>query len=248
MKDIIQKFLGQFGYAITRTGLAGRDMDADFAPIWTAARPYSMTSAANMFSLYKSVEYIVRNDIPGALVECGVWRGGSAMAMALTLQAMRAAPRDIFLFDTFEGMTPPGPEDNLASDGRSAAEIAQEKGGNPDHWIVACAALEEVRTNMFSTGYPRERLHFVQGDVLRTLDQRDTGPLALIRLDTDWYESTKRELEVLFPRLVPGGVLIVDDYGSWQGARKATDDYIADKGLRLLLTRVDGSARLAVKP
>lgn len=109
-------------------------------------------------------------------------------------------------------------------------------------------ASKKVRANMQSTGYPSEKIHFVQGDVAHTLGVTETGPLALVRLDTDWYASTRQELEAFYPRLVSGGVLIIDDYGSWAGARKAVDEFIAERSLPILLTRVDGSMRLAVKP
>ncbi|MFM2129210.1 MAG: hypothetical protein RL477_756, partial [Pseudomonadota bacterium] len=157
-------------------------------------------------------------------------------------------PRDIFLFDTFEGMTPAGEEDTNIKTGDSAADLMRKAGDSRDAAIVAYAGLEEVRKNMYSTGYSRDHLHFVRGDVAQTLGMTDTGPLALLRLDTDWYASTKCELDVLYPRLVKGGVLIIDDYGSWAGARQATDEFLAAHRHPILLTRVDSGMRIAVKP
>lgn len=248
VKELIQSLFLRFGYVVSRDNAVTADMDPGFAAVRRAAKPYSMTSVSNMFALYKAVEYIVRNDIPGGFAECGVWRGGSAMTVALTLLAQNAAARDIYLFDTFAGMTPAGPEDVLIRTGESASEIERKKGDSRDHWIVAYASLEEVQENMRSTGYPWEKLHFIQGDVARTLETTETGPLSLVRLDTDWYDSTLQELKILYPRLVSGGVLIIDDYGSWAGARKAVDEFVAERRLPILLTRVDGSSRLAVKP
>lgn len=248
MKKIIQGALGRLGYALERRNAVTADMDRAFVPIHAAAEPYSMTTPAAMYALYKAVEYVVRNDIGGSFVECGVWRGGSSMVMALTLQALGAPPRDLYLFDTFEGMTPAGVEDVNIKTGEGAAELLRKAGDSREDMVVAYAGIEEVQANMRRTGYPRERLHFVPGDVARTLPATETGPLALLRLDTDWYDSTLCELDHLYPRLVSGGVLIIDDYGSWAGARKAVDEYVQREDLKILLNRVDTGMRIAVKP
>jgi O-methyltransferase len=105
-----------------------------------------------------------------------------------------------------------------------------------------------VRDAVLGVGYPASRIHFVEGAVEDTLPDRAPGEIALLRLDTDWYASTKHELEHLYPRLVAGGVLILDDYGYWQGARRAVDEYFAAKGEPLLLNRIDGTARIAIRP
>ena len=109
------------------------------------------------------------------------------------------------------------------------------------------ASIEEVQRNMWSTGYPKERMHFVKGPVESTIPEHAPEQIALLRLDTDFYESTRHELEHLFPRLVKGGVLILDDYGHWEGQRAAVDEYCKKKGIHLLLTRVDYTGRVAVK-
>lgn len=142
-KEFIQSIFIKFGYVISRDDVVSADMDQAFVGVRAAAKPYSMTSVANMFALYKAVEYIAHNEIPGSFVECGVWRGGSSMAMALTLLSQNVPPRDIYLFDTFEGMTPPGTEDVLIRGGKSAQQLTREYGSSQDHWIVAYAGLEE---------------------------------------------------------------------------------------------------------
>jgi hypothetical protein len=109
------------------------------------------------------------------------------------------------------------------------------------------AGIEDVRANMASTGYPMDRVHFVKGKVEDTLESNDTGPIALLRLDTDWYESTAEEMRVLYPRLAVGGPLVLDDYGFWKGSRKAVDEYFSEHGERPLLVRVDATGRVAVK-
>ena len=100
---------------------------------------------------------------------------------------------------------------------------------------------------MYSTGYDKSKIHLVKGKVEETIPKTLPERIALLRLDTDWYASTKHEMLHLFPRLVPGGVLILDDYGSWLGARKAVDEYIAENKVKIFLCRVDNSGRVAVK-
>jgi hypothetical protein len=108
--------------------------------------------------------------------------------------------------------------------------------------------LDAVRRTVLGSGYPAERVHFVEGRVEDTLPAHAPEQLALLRLDTDWYESTRAEMEHLYPRLVPGGVLIIDDYGHWEGARRAVDEHFAAHGPAPLLHRIDYTARIAVKP
>ena len=166
------------------------------------------------------------------------------MAALLTLLRLGVTDRDVYLFDTFAGMTDPGSED-VRHTGETAADVLADAAIGPRH--VAAASLEEVRAAVGSVGYPESRIHFVEGPVEETLPERAPDSIALLRLDTDWYASTKHELVHLYPRLVGGGVLIVDDYGYWRGARQAVDEYVSENDLSLLLNRVDYTARLAVK-
>jgi hypothetical protein len=221
--------------------------DFDDADIELCRRvgPYTMTTPARLFALVRAVEYVSARNIPGALVECGVWRGGSMMAVALTLLRLGQTDRELYLFDTFSGMTAPTDEDIRLS-GERASDLMAEEGKDADIWAIA--SLEQVREAMLGVGYPEERLHFVEGPVEETLPARAPREIALLRLDTDWYASTKHELMHLFPRLTSGGALILDDYGYWQGARRAVDEYVSENGLTLLLNRIDNTARLALKP
>jgi hypothetical protein len=205
--------------------------------------PYTMTTPPRIYALARAVEYVARYEVPGALVECGVWRGGSMMAVALVLLRLGVTDRDLYLFDTFEGMTEPGHEDVKHSGERAVDVLA-----DPKRVLHYQAPLEQVREAVLGVGYPEERIHFVQGAVEETLPASAPDKIAFLRLDTDWYSSTKHELVYLYPRLVPGGVLIVDDYAYWQGARKAVDEFFAENDLPLLLNRIDYSARIAVKP
>ena len=216
-----------------------------------AARPYTLTSAARLQALIDGVRYCVGRGVPGAFAECGVWRGGSVLAMVLTLQEMGVEDRDVLLYDTFEGMTEPGEHDTSSFD-PPALETwrAAERAASvpwPEYFDPETFHEDAVRQLLLATGYPEERVRLVRGPVEETLPAEAPDALALLRLDTDWYESTRHELEHLYPRLSPGGVLIVDDYGHWDGARRAVDEYFAARARPLLLTRVDYTARIAVK-
>lgn len=216
-----------------------------------AALPYTMTGAARLLALIEAVRYCAVRSVPGAFAECGVWRGGSILAMILTLQEMGLADRHIYLYDTFEGMTEPTVHDVSAIDPPALETWRQAEDDERSPWneLFSSDVFSEaaVRRLLAETGYPPELLHFVRGPVERTIPLEAPEALALLRLDTDWYESTRHEMTHLFPRLATGGVLIVDDYGHWQGARKAVDEYLRAESRTLLLNRIDYTARIAVK-
>lgn len=223
-----------------------RDMEPEFVPLYEAARDYTLTSPECLYALYQAVRHVVAHQIPGDLVECGVWRGGSAMMMAQTLQALGVTDRKIHLYDTFAGMTQPGEIDVRRRDGAeqvSRWQAFQRDGFN--EWTYA--PLEEVQTNMRRTGFPEQKLVYVAGPVEDTLPATRPERISVLRLDTDWYESTHHEFTHLFPLLQPGGLVIVDDYGAYEGARRATDSYLAESGVDLFLHRIDTSARIGVK-
>jgi hypothetical protein len=209
-----------------------------------------MTGAARLQALVDAVRYCERAEIPGAFVECGVWRGGSVLAMLLTLQDERSEERDVYLYDTFEGMTQPTEEDtsHLEQPALATWRSAEEKGEQAWGWLLGDFDENTVRETVLASGYPESRVHFVRGPVEETIPGTVPDRIALLRLDTDWYESTRHEFEHLYPRLVPGGVLIIDDYGHWEGARRAADEYFEATGERPLLNRIDYAARIAVKP
>jgi len=206
-----------------------------------------MTSIERLYALYKAVRYIVGAGIPGDFVECGVWRGGSVMMMALTLRQLGETRRSIHCFDTFEGMPPPGDNDVHHRTGIRAAAILAREERRDDNVYWAIAPLDGVQRNVASTGYPVDKILYHKGKVEETLPGRSPPEVALLRLDTDWYASTRHELETLYPRLARGGVLIIDDYGFWRGARQATDEFLARTGVSILLNRIDDTGRIGVK-
>jgi O-methyltransferase len=221
------------------------DFDQADCELCLGVAPYTLTTPPRIYALARAVEYVVKSSVPGTIVECGVWRGGSMMAVAVTLLRLGVTNRHLYLYDTFEGMTEPGEEDVRHTGERAADLLADSVRGAH---TKAEASLEEVREAVLGVGYPEGLIHFVKGPVEETLPEHTPTDIALLRLDTDWYSSTKHELVHLYPRLASGGVLIVDDYAYWQGARQAVDEYVAENNLRLLLNRIDYTARIAVKP
>jgi O-methyltransferase len=221
--------------------------DGPLAETIRRVRRDTLTTSPRIAALCDSVEFLVRSDMQGALVECGVWRGGSMMAAALTLLRLGVTDRDLYLFDTFAGMPEPGARDVPSPyDGYSPHKRWRRQARLGRQW--AGVPAERVRERLESTGYPPERIHLVPGMVEETIPGSAPVRIALLRLDTDWYASTRHELEHLYPRLVEGGVLIIDDYGHYAGARRAVDEYFAAAGEPVLLNRIDHTGRLVIKP
>ncbi len=222
------------------------DFDEEAVEIMRVVKPYTLTNLERLFALIQAVRYVVRANIAGSMVECGVWQGGSMMAVAHTLKRLATEDRDLYLFDTYAGMTRPT-ELDISYHGKSALVEFRRTQTTDDTSDWHSVPLDQVKCNLVSTGYNPERMKFIKGRVEDTLPCAAPAQIALLRLDTDWYESTRQELVHLFPRLAVGGVLIVDDYGYWRGSRKATDEYLAQNNLVVLLHRIDHTGRIAVK-
>lgn len=224
------------------------DMEKDFRESYTRNKKYTMTSMERMYAMYKATEYIIENKIEGAIVECGVWKGGSAMVGMDALLRKGVTDREFWLYDTYEGMSKPTEKDIMHS-GMSAKvewdKLRNELGKESSSWCLATEG--EVENNVLKTRYPKDHIVMVKGKVEETIPAQAPHAIALLRLDTDWYESTKHELEHLFPRLSIGGVLIIDDYGCWRGARQAVDEYFSKHQGKVFLQRIDYSGRIAVK-
>ncbi len=249
-RQAIRRIIRHFGFDVVRLQtqrVFPPDFSAQDVETINSVLTFTMTGPDRILAVIQSIRYLLRAGIPGSIVECGVWRGGSMMAAALALLQCGATDRDLFLFDTFEGMTKPSALDISYSNDPAHVEFARLK--KTDDRAAWCdASLEDVRNNLLATGYNSERLHFVKGKVEETIPDLAPEKIALLRLDTDWYESTRHELLHLYPRLSPGGVLIIDDYGHWLGARKATDEYFSQNNIHILLNRIDYTGRIAVKP
>jgi len=223
------------------------DVEPEFRAILEQVRRYTMTMVERLHALWTSVGYVAAARLPGDLVECGVWRGGSVMTMALELLRRGDTDRTLWLFDTFAGLPMPDAAvdvdilGNRAIDGWQAATLPDGQ----TYWAYADEA--DVRRNMALTGYPADRLRFVPGMVEDTIPATAPERIALLRLDTDWYSSHRHVLDALYDRVVPGGVVIFDDYGHFQGARRAVDEFRAERGIVSPLIRVDYSCRMMIK-
>lgn len=222
------------------------DFDKSTVDTYKKVKPYTLTTPERIAALCNAVNYIVKNNIEGDIVECGVWRGGSSMAAIDTLISNKDLSREIYLYDTFEGMSAPTEDDKVLS-GTSAKELMDSSNREDPTSVWCYSTIEEVQQNVGSLNYPKNKIHYVKGMVEDSIPATLPGKIAILRLDTDFYESTKHELHHLYPLLVPGGVIIIDDYGHWEGARKAVDEYIETQKLPLLLNRIDYTGRIGIK-
>lgn len=186
-----------------------------------------------------AIRYILNGNIPGALVECGVAAGDMEEIWMREL-IIRRQVRDIVMYDTFAGLTKPSEFDYTRSDAiiykMESEDVLKEWeskkiSDNTNAWCYT--PLEQVKQRLERLAYPKNKLHYIVGDVMETLKYTSNIPknIAILRLDTDWYESSKFELETLYPRVVKGGLVIFDDYYHWDGQRRATDDYFAVNGI-----------------
>lgn len=209
----------------------------------------SMTSVERLSATWASCTAVISNQIPGAFVETGVWRGGHAVVASQAFRELGAS-RELWLFDTFAGMTKPTGVDVRFHD-RFPAIRRWEAEKQSGDILWSRASLPDVMANLDRFGSLNQDCHFVEGPLEETLithaPQELPQKIAVLRLDTDWYESTKIALEFFWPRLSPGGIIIIDDYGWWLGSRKATEEYFAEIGLRPLLIPSDGGQRIGVK-
>ena len=204
-------------------------------------------SAHRLYATINACKHAVAANLPGDFVECGVWKGGNTIAAKLTFERLGSDKR-VILFDTFAGMTAPTAADVEVSGGGAAADqfetVKTEAGSD---WCFC--PLETVRENFTAAGVDMAGVQFVEGDVLKTLRDAANLPdqISVLRLDTDWYESTLAELEVLYPRLTAGGVLLIDDYGHCDGARRAVEEYFSAGRARPYLQFTHYTGRAGVK-
>lgn len=245
IKQIVKNVARSLGYSVVRRSDDAPKLPPEFMALYEKTRAYTMTSIERMFALHTAVRHVVQHNIPGDIVECGVWRGGSSMMAAHTLCALGNTERKLYLYDTFAGMSRPTSHDVDVRGEAAAASWEQQQQGGVNEWCYA--SLDDVRANMATVPYPRDKVIFVKGKVEDTIPGTLPGQIALLRLDTDFYESTAHELEHLYPLLAPRGILILDDYGHWKGAREATDSYFAKHGLKMFLSPIDYTGRLGIK-
>lgn len=206
---------------------------SEFSSLYRQVRTHTMCSNARLRGLYSALRDVVSRDIPGDVVECGTAQGGSAALMALTLRRL-GAQRKLWLFDTFEGLPAPTSQD-------PDFELA-------DLFTGTCiGSLDEVR-ELFHRLNVADDVEFVKGLFQETLPVAPMSQIAVLHIDGDWYESVKVCLEGLYDRVVPRGVIQLDDYGYWKGARKAVDEFLDQRGIQAELQRLDYSGRFLIKP
>jgi O-methyltransferase len=251
MKSLVNRALSLLGLRLVKLGKRPRPIEfpveldqADREILeFVLDNELTMVSRERLFATLMACRHVCDEGVEGDFVECGVWRGGNSLLAADVFRRLGPGRRT-HLFDTFAGMTPPGAADvDRSGPAQERYRLSQRETHN--EWCFA--SLEDVRANFQRRGL-ETGVSFVQGDVIQSLRDSTNVPdkISVLRLDTDWFESTKIELEVLYPRLQIGGLLIVDDYGHWGGARKAVDEYFASVA-RPFLQYVDYTGRVGVK-
>ncbi len=190
----------------------------------------TMVNEIHLKYLFNVIKTVNIENIEGSIVECGVWKGGCSMWMMLC-QKQFNMNRSFYLYDTFDGMTFPDSEKDSSeavdtytkiNDGTYSRDY--DKWHSKNKW--AYAPLDYVKNNINKTNYDLSKINYVVGDVTKTLDETIPTKISLLRLDTDWYSSTKKELDVLYPLVSKNGYIIVDDYYAWKGSREATDEFL----------------------
>lgn len=200
---------------------------------------YSLLSEERLLNNIRSIDHILFKNIQGHIVEIGVYTGGSIMAMIYALQRNNVL-KHIYLYDTFEGMTNPTANDNIIATGEHYNNAVVK---NPS---LACnASLEDVKQNINTTNYDKAYIHYIKGNILN--NQIFPDKISILRLDTDFYDSTKHELETFYDLVSPGGIIIIDDYGFWNGSRRATDEFLQDKP-HIKLYEIDNDGVFFLKP
>ncbi len=200
--------------------------------LWLHARKYTLLPFARLHALEKIGIEVERKAVSGDIVQCGVFKGGSAAILA-TSTASAVPARTLWLFDSFEGLPTGGEKDGDYAIGRTGA---------------AAGTIDNVNKIMRIANVPERRLSIVQGWFQDTFPTVQTGPIAVLHLDADLYDSTKLALERFYDLLSPGGYLVIDDYGSrWEGCKKAVDEFFASRGIENNLKAVDRDCYFQVK-
>ena len=256
IRNLAKKIADKCGYEVRRKDAMLRElMPTEFDKTerdivhYIVDNDLSMTPPERICATIFACKHVVLNDIAGDFIECGVWRGGQSLAAKMALEHL-GSNKQVYMFDTFAGMTEPTDADtsNYTDEG-TIEKFQREQQSDHNEW--AYASLGDVQNSCKKAGVNMDGIHLIEGDVLKTLEVTDNIPqsVSILRLDTDWYESTLKELDILYPKLTIGGAILVDDYGHWDGSRKAVDEYFArdDTADRPLVHYTDYSARAGVK-
>jgi len=254
MKNLLKKIIKLFGYEIISNNDWLRKNENYIAEISTKEsailndiKDYTMTSVPSQWSLIQSINHVIRNNVEGSFVECGIFRGGNIILMSKLLEEHKVE-KNIFAYDTFQGMPLPGRDDFDLRGNSSIDKFLKVRNSENEGSQWCYCNIEDVKNNIkkFNINYLKN-INFIKGKVEETLLDIKNLPkkISLLRLDTDFYSSTKIELNILFPLLEKNGILIVDDYGHFMGAKKAVDEFFYEK--KTWFHRVDYSTRLLIK-
>lgn len=270
MKRVITRLINAAGFDLVRhrpprevnlniDEHLGYELEAEATECIRMVKGNTMLSKRRLVTLYQQVAYCEKYNIPGDFVECGVWKGGATGMMALANLRKSGQRRHLHLFDAFQEICEP----DAAVDGERALREVRDFTGRSDHDKGKLQALsgiydsfggpgtlDENRQLLEKTiGYPREFTHYHVGWFQNTLpaDHQDIDQIAILRLDGDWYASTKMCLEYLFDKVVKGGVIIIDDYGTYEGCRRAVDEFMEYKKIQAYLAPIDSDCRFFVK-
>jgi len=237
----------------------GYDFEAEAMELIGVIRSHTMTTIPRLVTLYQQVRYCETTGLTGAFVECGVWKGGAIGLMALANLRHGAVRRDLHLFDAYTEICEPDAQVDGARAVQETRKWTDGKGGSEGRLCPLIGfydtmggpgTLEDNRRLLEGTiGYPPERIHYHQGwfqDTVPTVAPT-IGPIAILRLDGDWYASTKICLDYHYDHVVSGGIVIIDDYATYDGCRKAVDQFIAARGLKIFLSHVDKDCRYWIK-
>jgi len=255
IKKFIKRFLNIFSYDIKKLQslnllLFNSENENNFEKYFQICSKESLNVSKERFaSLYQAINYIIKNNIDGDFVECGVFMGGSAMMMSYAMGEFDKddiLKKKIWLYDTYQGMANASIFDKNILNQNAITELSSNKKKENKKDIWAYSSLSYVKINMKKTNIKFEKVKFIEGLVEDTLLKDRPTKISLLRLDTDFYESTKIELEKLFPLLEIGGILIIDDYGHWKGCKKAVDEYFENKK-NIFFQQIDYSGLIGVK-
>ena len=253
MKYLLQKILSTTGYSLSKIDSRRFPIEASQVEVdiinFVLNNNYTMLGVERLYAALSAVRYTIENNIEGDFVECGVWRGGCSLAMAMYARHL-GSNKKVYLLDTFAGMTSPGINDKETGSKNNDKLMREYQKGQKDGYNeMSFASLDDV-VQIFRNEDLVTSAEFIKGDVINTLNDDSWQPqnYSIVRLDTDFYDSTFEELMILYPRLTKSGVLLIDDYGHYEGAQKAVDEYFENHSVRKPLKLItDYTGRAIIK-
>lgn len=228
MGNLLKRVVGRATYvkerALSRVSLKRRAIRVGAAN--------SLCTRDRLLGLQKLAHEVAQRHHTGDVVECGVYRGGSAVVLGERLLRSTES-RAMWLFDVFSGMPEPGPEDPPEAWAETGTLVSSE---------------EIVRKTFLLAKVPLDPVHIVVGRYEETLPGFKPAPVAFLHLDCDWYDSVKLCMDTFYDAVLPGGAIVFDDYGWWSGCRKAVDEFLAERSLDVRLVPIDSTSHYFIKP